>query len=184
MKAIVRSIAKTSNAASRGGRSRFQALHAWMRPRSATLGALNPRASLTPARSHPRKRGPCSTLRCAADSGCNPFGLARVLARCPRLTAKGFCSWGGDGGQVAHVHSVGYVAVPANGPAANESRRLIVESPLLRMTKPQDFLLALSQNRDSASRVSLCYGLCIGADAREKYHGVGKRAVKAGPVCC
>jgi hypothetical protein len=31
-----------------------------------------------------------------------------------------------------------------------------VESPLLRMTKPQDFLLALSQNRDSASRVSLC----------------------------
>ena len=49
-----------------------------------------------------------------ADSGCNPFGLARVLA-----------------------HSV-------------------VESPLLRMTKPQDFLLALSQNRDSASRVSPC----------------------------
>jgi len=35
----------------------------------------------------------------------------------------------------------------------------VVESPLLRMTKPQDFLLALSQNRDSASRVSLCYGL-------------------------
>ena len=32
----------------------------------------------------------------------------------------------------------------------------VVESPLLRMTKLQDFLLALSQNRDSASRVSLC----------------------------
>ena len=30
------------------------------------------------------------------------------------------------------------------------------KGPLLRMTKPQDFLLALSQNRDSASRVSLC----------------------------
>ena len=28
------------------------------------------------------------------------------------------------------------------------------KGPLLRMTKPQDFLLALSQNRDSASRVS------------------------------
>ncbi len=28
------------------------------------------------------------------------------------------------------------------------------KSPLLRMTKPRDFLLALSQNRDSASRVS------------------------------
>jgi hypothetical protein len=32
----------------------------------------------------------------------------------------------------------------------------VVESPLLRMTKPQDFLLALSQNRDSASRVLSC----------------------------
>jgi len=30
------------------------------------------------------------------------------------------------------------------------------KSPLLRMTKPRDFLLALSQNRDSASRVSGC----------------------------
>ena len=35
----------------------------------------------------------------------------------------------------------------------------IVESPLLRMTKPRAFLRALSQNRASASRVSLCYGL-------------------------
>ena len=57
---------------------------------------------------------------------------------------------------MAHIHSEGYGAVPANGPAANESRRQVVESPLLRMTKPQDFLLALSQNRDSASRVSSC----------------------------
>src|SRR5438045_1929235 len=83
-----------------------------------------------------------------------PFGLARVFARCPRLTAKGFCSWGGDGGLEAQRKSGGTGTVPASGPAANESRRLIVESPLLRMTKPQDFLLALSQNRDSASRVS------------------------------
>ncbi len=30
------------------------------------------------------------------------------------------------------------------------------KSPLLRLTKPRDFLLALSQNRDSASRVSGC----------------------------
>src|SRR5258706_14196476 len=84
-----------------------------------------------------------------------PFGLARVLACSPRLSAKGFCSWGGDGGRMAHIYSGVYGTVPANGPAANESRRRIVESPLLRMTKPQDFLLALSQNRDSASRVSL-----------------------------
>jgi hypothetical protein len=32
----------------------------------------------------------------------------------------------------------------------------IVESPLLRMTKRRAFLRALSQNRASASRVSLC----------------------------
>ena len=32
----------------------------------------------------------------------------------------------------------------------------IVESPLLRMTKQRAFLRALSQNRASASRVSLC----------------------------
>src|ERR1700716_2264001 len=88
-----------------------------------------------------------------------PFGLARVLACSPRLSAKGFFCWGGDGGRMAHIYSGVYGAVPANGPAANESRRHVVESPLLRMTKPRDFLLALSQNRDSASRVSWCYGL-------------------------
>src|SRR3981189_1474832 len=88
-----------------------------------------------------------------------PFGLARVLACSSRISAKGFCLWGGDGSRAAHRITGSYVTVPANGPAANESRRRVVESPLLRMTKPQDFLLALSQNRDSASRVSLCYGL-------------------------
>ena len=85
-----------------------------------------------------------------------PFGLARVLAHSPRLSAKGFCRWGGDGDQEAQLRSVDPGTVPANGPAANESRRLSVESLLLRMTKPRDFLLALSQNRDSASRVSPC----------------------------
>ena len=109
-----RSIAKTSNAASRGGRSRRQALHAWMRPRNATRSAPIPRDSRAPPRSHPRKRGPCSSLRCAADSGCNPSGWHEFW---PMALSKG---------------------------------------PLLRMTKPRDFLLALSQNRDSASRVSLC----------------------------
>ena len=32
----------------------------------------------------------------------------------------------------------------------------VVKCPVLRMTKPQDFRLALSENRDSASRVSWC----------------------------
>ena len=110
-------IRKTSNAASRGGRSRFQALHAWMRPRNATGSAPIPRDSRPPTRSHPQEWGPCSTLRCAADSGCNPSGWHEFW---PMAASKG---------------------------------------PLLRMTKPRDFLLALSQNRDSASRVSCCYGL-------------------------
>jgi len=151
-----RSIAKTSNAASRGGRSRFQALHAWMRPRSATGSAPNPRDSRTPPRSHPRKRGPVLHAAVRRRFWLQPFGLARVLACSPRLSANGFCCWGGDGGRMAHIYSGVYGTVPASGPAANGSRRHVVESPLLRMTKPQDFLLALSQNRDSASRVSLC----------------------------
>ena len=52
--------------------------------------------------------------------------------------------------------SRGMRAVPANGPTANESRRLIVASHLLRMTKLRVLLRALSQNRASASCVSLC----------------------------
>jgi hypothetical protein len=55
-----------------------------------------------------------SSNAASADPGCNPKGLARVLA-----------------------HG-------------------IVASHLLRMTKPRVLLRALSQNRDSASRVSLC----------------------------
>ena len=152
-------IRKTSNAASRGGRSRFQALYAWMRPRSATMGAPNPRDSHAPPRSHPRKAGPLLHAAVRRRFWLQPFGLARVLACSPRLTAKGSCYWGGDGGQVAQVESGRYGTVPADGPAANESRRRIVASHLLRMTKPRDLLRVLSQNRDSASRVSLCYGL-------------------------
>jgi len=34
-----------------------------------------------PTRSHPRKRGPCSTLRRAGDSGRNPLWAGTVLAR-------------------------------------------------------------------------------------------------------
>src|SRR5258706_12066025 len=90
-----------------------------------------------------------------------PFGLARVLACSPWLSAKGFCCWGGDGGLMAQFLSGGYGTVPANGPAANESRRHVVASHLLRMTKRHALLRVLSQNRDSASRVSSCYGLLL-----------------------
>src|ERR1700741_5354839 len=44
--------------------------------------------------------------------------------------------------------------VPATGRSANVSRGLIVESPLLGMTKLRVFLRALGQNRACASRVS------------------------------
>jgi hypothetical protein len=84
------SIAKTSNAASRGGRSRFQVLFAWMRPRSATLSAPNPRDLRTPTRSHPRKQGPYSALRCAADSGYNPSGWHEFWPGAPGSRRKGF----------------------------------------------------------------------------------------------
>ena len=84
------SIAKSSNAESRGGRSRFQALHAWMRPRNATRSAPNPRDSRPPPRSHPRTRGPCSTLRCAADFGCNPSGSHEFWPVAPGSRRKDF----------------------------------------------------------------------------------------------
>ena len=88
--ANVGNLRKTSNAASRGGRSRFQALYAWMRPRSATLGAPIPRDSRAPLRSHPR-RGPLLHAPVRRRSWLQPFGLARVLARCsPVLGERSF----------------------------------------------------------------------------------------------
>ena len=51
---------------------------------------------------------------------------------------------------MAHLYSGVYGTVPASGPAANESRRLLVARHLLRMTKRRALLRVLSQNRDSA----------------------------------
>ena len=101
-----RSIAKTSNAASRGGRSRFQAIYAWMRPRNTTGSAPNPRDSRTPPRSHPRKRGPCSTLRCAADSGCNPSGWHEFWPVAPGSRRKDF-DLGAETGAVRRIAITG-----------------------------------------------------------------------------
>ena len=124
------SIAKTSNAASRGGRSRFQALYAWMRPRSATRSAPIPRDSRAPSRSHPHEWGPCSTLRCAADSGCNPSGWHEFWPVAPGSRRKDFV-FGAETGAVRRIALHGsHVTVPANGPSANESRRRVVERSL------------------------------------------------------
>jgi hypothetical protein len=83
----IANMGKTSNAASRAGRSRFQVQSTWMRPRSGTGACSAARDSRVPARSHPRKRGPCSTLRHAGDFGHNPpgRGTAGALLRRPRL---------------------------------------------------------------------------------------------------
>jgi hypothetical protein len=154
-----RSIAKTSNAASRGGRSRFQALHAWMRPRNATRSAPIPRDSRAPPRSHPHEWGPCSTLRCAADSGCNPSGWHEFWPVAPGSRRKAFVL-GAETGAVRRIAITGATSpFPQTGLRLTSHGAALSKGPLLRMTKPRDFLLALSQNRDSASRVSLCYGL-------------------------
>src|SRR5258706_10711528 len=54
--------------------------------------------------------------RCHRRFWLQPFGLARVLACSPRLSAKGFCCWGGDGGRMADIYSEVYGTVPASGP--------------------------------------------------------------------
>ena len=151
-----RSIAKTSNAASRGGRSRFQALLAWMRPRSATRSAPIPRDSRAPPRSHPHEWGPCSTLRCAADSGCNPSGWHEFWPVAPGSRRKDSV-FGAETGAMRRVGFPGATSpFPQTGLRLTSHGAALSKGPLLRMTMPQDFLLALSQNRDSASRVSLC----------------------------
>ena len=151
-----RSIAKTSNEASRGGRSRFQALHAWMRPRNATGSAPNPHDSRPPPRSHPHEWGPCSTLRCAADSGCNPSGWHEFWPVAPGSRRKDSV-FGAETGAVRRIAITGATSpFPQTGLRLTSLGAMLSKGPLLRMTKPRDFLLALSQNRDSASRVSMC----------------------------
>ena len=119
----------------------------------------------------------------SADSGCNPSGWHEFWPVAPRLTAKGSCRWGGDGGQVAQLQSGRYGTVPANGPAANESRRHIVASHLLRTTKRHVLLRVLSQNRDSASRVSLCYGSKINSGSRAATRACSSRPCRSGTCC-
>jgi len=165
----IATMAKPADKVSRAGRSRFQALCAWMArrraeegplwgsdpgdahwagndalmagstvaspqagpllhvppaPRSGTLERRNARSSHTPTRSHPRKRGPCSTLRRVADFGRNPgtgIGISNDNPGLARVLAQGIVA------RLAHI--------PDRGGGS---------------------LRALSQNRDSASRVSLC----------------------------
>ena len=148
---------------------------AWMRPRNATRSAPIPRDSRTPPRSHPRKRGPCSTLRCAADSGCNPSGWHEFWPVAPGSRRKDSV-FGAETGAVRRIAITGATSpFPQTGLRLTSHGAALSKGPLLRLTKPQDFLLALSQNRDSASRGSWCYGLLLrrkkpaGARARRSF---------------
>ena len=87
----------------------------------------------------------------SADSGCNPSGWHEFWLSGPRLSASAARGRRrGSRGVRRICHSGGMGAVPASGPAANESRRLLVARHLLRMTKRRALLRVLSQNRDSA----------------------------------
>ncbi len=85
----IENMSDESDKASRAGRSRFQVRSAWMRPRSGTMACHYVRAVRVPARSHPRKRGPCSALRHAADFGHNPKGGGGAPP--PHLGWREFC---------------------------------------------------------------------------------------------
>ena len=115
-----------------------------------------PRASCAPLRSHPHEWGPCSTLRCAADSGCNPPGGHEFWPVAPGSRRKDSV-FGAETGAVRRIAITGATSpFPQTGLRLTSHGAALSKGPLLRMTKPQDFLLALSQNRDSASRVSMC----------------------------
>jgi len=143
---------------------------AWDRPEhdAPTIGSTVASRKRGPAS---RYADPCSLLRASArrqfwsqpqgGGGAPPPhpGLARVLARSPRLSASAALGRRRGLGGAATFASGGAGAVPANGPAANESWRPLV-APLAHI---RDMgcgkLRVLSQNRASASRVPLCYGL-------------------------
>ena len=102
---------------------------------------------------------PCPTLRCAADSGCNPSGWHEFWPAAPGSRRKDSV-FGAETGAVRRIAITGATSpFPQTGLRLTSHGAALSKGPLLRMTKPRDFLLALSQNRDSASRVSCCYGL-------------------------
>src|SRR4051812_26737547 len=94
-----------------------------------------------------------------ADSGCNPSGWHEFWPVAPESRRKDF-AFGAETGAVRRIGMPGATSpFPQSGLRLTSHGAAASQDPLLRMTKLQDFLLALSQNRDSASRVSLGYGL-------------------------
>ena len=117
---------------------RLHAIHAHLSGRIPASGAPAPRCGAPPILA--------ATLRAGTSFG-------------PVPPALGERSFGAETRSMRRRHrtTIGDTGVvPASGPAANESRRLLVASHWLRMTKRRVLLRVPSQNRDSASRVSLC----------------------------
>src|SRR6185295_11998192 len=89
-----------------------------------------------------------------ADSGCNPSGWHEFWPVAPGSRRKDFVL-GAETGAERRKYLPGATApFPQTGLRLTGHGAALSKDPLLRMTKPQAFLLALSQNRDSASRVS------------------------------
>jgi hypothetical protein len=117
------------------------------RERASTLHLIA--GPCTPPRSHPRKRGPCSTLRRAAC-------VVALLAHAPRPRSR--AAWCGTGRAAACLSHATYPGL----------MRLLPQTGLRLTSRSRPdmgcgSLRALSQNRDSASRASLCWlvsGIC------------------------
>ena len=91
-----------------------------------------------------------------ADSGCNPSGWHEFWPVAPGSRRKGFVVGAETGAEWRIYIPVFTAPFPQTGLRLTSLGAMVSKGPLLRMTKPRDFLLALSQNRDSASRVSSC----------------------------
>src|SRR5258706_11708369 len=92
----------------------------------------------------------------SADSGCNPSGWHEFWPVAPGSRRKDFVLGAETGAERRRYIPGATAPFLQTGLGLTSHGAALSKGLLLRMTKPQDFLLALSQNRDSASRVSLC----------------------------
>src|SRR5258706_8265196 len=91
-----------------------------------------------------------------ADSGCNPSGWHEFWPVAPGSRRKDFVVGAETGAEWRIYIPWATAPFPQTGLRLTSLGAMLSKGPLLKMTKPRDFLLALSQNRDSTSRVSLC----------------------------
>jgi hypothetical protein len=104
----------TSNAARPRRAEQVPSACRWMRPRSGMPRRTTPAGWHAPARSHPRKRGPCSTLRRVAPS-------TRSLERDEHLLGCVRCGVCGVGRLVGALAAT---APPSLHPSAPDATRI------------------------------------------------------------